>query len=271
MTREIFHNTRSNGYIEVALVRNKKKIYQTVHRLVAEAFIPNPDNKPHIDHMDGRRDNNNVENLRWCTPKENANNPITRIRQSGAQVEQAKEKWRKGCFDMRRKPVVQYSLDGDFIKEWESSSSAARSFVSNQRRVNCVSSKIAKCCRGEAYRTEGSIWVFKGNEGSVPSIVEKNCTSKNIRLNVHFPDGTSKIYDSINKAAKDLGIQNKTIRATNYSRRLGVSWELLNTHTFYENRWGGHRKKSITNDNRKVLENLEVIRRYEMIRTELVK
>jgi hypothetical protein len=65
------HN-RGNGYLFVALWKNNKGITHLVHRMVAEAFIPNPDRKPFINHKDGVKTNNNVENLEWCTKSENA-------------------------------------------------------------------------------------------------------------------------------------------------------------------------------------------------------
>ena len=66
----------------VTLSKESKIKRIRVHRLVAEAFIPNPENKPQIDHIDTNMENNNVENLRWVTPKENMNNPLTRKRHS---------------------------------------------------------------------------------------------------------------------------------------------------------------------------------------------
>lgn len=66
-----------NGGMQVQLRKDGKSHFRYVHRLVAEAFIPNPENKPQVDHIDTDTSNNNVANLRWATPKENANNTIT--------------------------------------------------------------------------------------------------------------------------------------------------------------------------------------------------
>lgn len=59
-----------DGYLEVGLYKNGKKYYR-IHRLVAMAFIPNPDNLPQVNHKDGVRDNNRHTNLEWCTAREN--------------------------------------------------------------------------------------------------------------------------------------------------------------------------------------------------------
>lgn len=65
------------GYLEVNLYRNNKTTHKKIHRLVAEAFIHNPDNKPCVDHIDTNKLNNLPENLRWCTYRENCNNPLS--------------------------------------------------------------------------------------------------------------------------------------------------------------------------------------------------
>ena len=66
-----------NKRCAVVLSKDGKINSVRVHRLVAEAFIPNPDNKPFIDHIDTDSTNNVVDNLRWVTAKENSNNPLT--------------------------------------------------------------------------------------------------------------------------------------------------------------------------------------------------
>lgn len=64
---------RGKGYMFVVLCVNGKRSNRSVHRLVADTFIPNPDNKPQVNHKDETRDNNRVENLEWVTIKENNN------------------------------------------------------------------------------------------------------------------------------------------------------------------------------------------------------
>lgn len=66
------------GYVRVKLNYGDRSKKVMVHRLVAMAFIPNPDNKPHVDHIDRNRSNNCVENLQWVTPKENAQLAVER-------------------------------------------------------------------------------------------------------------------------------------------------------------------------------------------------
>lgn len=62
--------SKNNGYLYVDLYQGNKRSKETVHRLVAEAFIPNPDNKPTVDHKDGNRQNNAISNLRWASYSE---------------------------------------------------------------------------------------------------------------------------------------------------------------------------------------------------------
>ena len=68
----------SKGYLRTTLYKNGQGKYYFIHRLAANAFIPNPNNLPCIDHIDRNYLNNSVDNLRWCTQKENMNNPLTR-------------------------------------------------------------------------------------------------------------------------------------------------------------------------------------------------
>ena len=81
-----------DGYILLCLSKDGSIKRYRVHRLVAEAFVPNPDNKPEIDHINTDRSDNRAENLRWATRKENANNPITRKHHKRVCSEETKRK-----------------------------------------------------------------------------------------------------------------------------------------------------------------------------------
>lgn len=95
----------SNGYRFVALSKNSKVKQHLIHRLVAAAFIPNPDNLPQVNHKDECIENNTADNLEWCSAKYNAN--------YGTRNERCYPK--KQC-----RPVNQLTKDGEFIKRWDS-------------------------------------------------------------------------------------------------------------------------------------------------------
>ena len=71
-------DTHENGYKRVQLMTDEGRKHYRVHRLVALMFIPNPENKPQVDHLNGIRQDNRLENLRWVNNKENMQNEITK-------------------------------------------------------------------------------------------------------------------------------------------------------------------------------------------------
>ena len=121
------------GYLRLGLSKDNIKSTHLVHRLVAEAFIPNPDNLPQVNHKDENKQNNCVDNLEWCDAKYNTN--------YGTRIE-------KYC-----KPVIQYSMTGNKIKTWKSATEASKSLNINQ-------SNITNCCRGLS-KSSGGFWKFK--------------------------------------------------------------------------------------------------------------
>ena len=150
-----------DGYIRVHLWKNCKGKVLAVHRLVAEAFLPNPDNKPEIDHINTIKTDNTVflnedgsinyekTNLRWVTKKENMNNPLTIKDLSKIRIgnENAKSIYRA---------VLQYTKDGKLIKEWASMNSAAR-------ELKISRSGICDCCNGRnrCKSYGGYVWKYK--------------------------------------------------------------------------------------------------------------
>ena len=136
---------RKDGYSVVGLWKNRKSKTCLVHRLVAQTFLPNPDNLPEINHIDENKENNRVENLEWCTSEYN-NNYGTRNERA------AKANTNGKC----SKKVLQFTLDGIFIREWPSTNECGRNGF-NQ-------TKVSACCRGERKTHKGYIWKYKIDE-----------------------------------------------------------------------------------------------------------
>ncbi|WP_293666520.1 NUMOD4 domain-containing protein [uncultured Parabacteroides sp.] len=140
--------TNSSGYHVVSL---KGKQY-FVHRLVAEAFIPNGDNKPCIDHINTITTDNRVENLRWVTHKENLLNPISHKRRLGAIRIKCSGKF--GVESSKHRKVFQYSLNGEFIKEWGCMSDACR-------ELNIDSGCMTRVCQKVEPQAKGYVWRYE--------------------------------------------------------------------------------------------------------------
>lgn len=142
------------GHSRVVLYKNQKRENRFVHRLVAEAFKPNPENKPYIDHINTSPWDNAVWNLEWVTSKENQNNPLTLKHFSEAKKGE-KNYWygKYGKDHHRSKPIMQFNLNGNFIKEWEC-------IYEIERELGIKHNNIIKVCKGERKTAGGYVWKY---------------------------------------------------------------------------------------------------------------
>ena len=127
----------TDGYCQVKLYKNGIKKLYYVHRLVADAFIPNPDNLPQVNHKDENPRNNRLFNLEWCTNEYNLNYGTRNQRSSSS----------------RSKSVKQYSLDGIFIDEYPSTHEVNRKLGFNQGLISAV-------CIGKYNQAYGYRWSY---------------------------------------------------------------------------------------------------------------
>lgn len=134
---------RGKGYLFVTLCKDGKKKNHLVHRLVAKSFIPNPLSLPQVNHKDCNPQNNRVENLEWCTQEYNINYGTRNEKVSRVLTNHPS----------KSKPVLQYTLDGQLVREWPSAMEAGRNSF-NQ-------GAISACCRGELTTYKGYKWVYK--------------------------------------------------------------------------------------------------------------
>lgn len=161
----------TKGYFFVCLSKNGKRSYKKIHRLVAEAFITNPENKPQVDHINGDKTLNITTNLRWATNAENCMNPNTvwkckrphteewkkkmsALRKGKSRPKQSIEAARKSHF----KPVMQYDKNGQMVKEYSCLTEASTSLGVSISAITNSISRNGTCC--------GYIWKWKKGDYS---------------------------------------------------------------------------------------------------------
>jgi len=138
-TRKLLRPAKdTSGYKFVYLYKNNSRKAISVHRCVALAFLPNPNNYPQINHRDEDKTNNFVDNLEWCDNKYNANYG-TRTKRSA---------------ESHQKPILQFDKKGLYLRDWSSITNASKD-------LNIQYSSISQCCSGHRGSAGGYIWKYK--------------------------------------------------------------------------------------------------------------
>lgn len=132
------HQTNA-GYLAVNLSKENKYTTFDVHRIVAQAFIKNPDGLPEVNHKDENKHNNAVDNLEWCDSYYNAI--------YGTKLERQKEKMSR--------PIIQYDKSGNPLKEYDSATQAEKEISGK------LTGAISKCINGRSKTAYGYIWKYK--------------------------------------------------------------------------------------------------------------
>jgi len=128
----------NRGYLRVNLNNHNKGKSFLVHRLVASAFILNPNNLPQVNHKDENKQNNNMENLEWCNNQYNIN--------YGTRKERISKK--------RGRKILQFDLNGKFIREWNGTCKASR-------ELNINEGNIWECCNNKRKTAGKYFWKYK--------------------------------------------------------------------------------------------------------------
>ena len=125
-----------NGYLRVSLSINNKYKSHLIHRLVAKAFVENPDNLPCVNHKDENQSNNHIDNLEWCSYKYNSN--------YGTAVERRSNK--------RSRPVDCYNTEGALVKHYKKVADAIKDLKLK------TGDKIRLVCNGQRKKAAGFVW-----------------------------------------------------------------------------------------------------------------
>lgn len=145
-----------NGYKRVVLSKNGKRKNYFVHRLVAMAFISNPNNLSIVNHKDENPSDNNVNNLEWCTQKYNINYGSAIKRSSeNRKGEKNPNYGKKGKHHPTSKPILMYDKEGNFIRQFDSISETNEYFNNKNAYSN-----VSTCLRGKCKTAYNYVFVY---------------------------------------------------------------------------------------------------------------
>lgn len=203
--------TNIQGYKKVTIydIYGKRKSL-SVHRLVCEAFHPNPDNKPEVNHIDEDKSNNRACNLEWVTSKENCNH--------GTRIERISK--------TKRKPVAQYTLDGELVRIWESVAE-----VSRQNGFD--SSTISKVARGKEKKAYNHLWKYIISEENNNCETEVKREVKDLSKPVAqltLNGELLRVYKSTHDAGRQTGFDYRSIGRAALGKRetaYGFRWKYI--------------------------------------------
>ncbi len=163
--KEMYLKKHNRGYRQVELTNGEERKTYLVHRLVAEAFLPNPQKYPQVNHIDEDKQNNAVSNLEWCTAKQNRNafalnHPNFYKRPRGSYKTRTPYKPRadrnrphKADKQRNRFKILQLTLDGRLVKVWDFAICAKWEHGYN-------STSIWECCEGKRRTAYGYKWQY---------------------------------------------------------------------------------------------------------------
>jgi hypothetical protein len=143
------------GYLSVGLSKQKKVKTHFVHRLVAEAFLCKKESSDQVNHIDGKKANNDTNNLEWCSASENIQHSYDKLGR------RTNSEWMKlhnpmsgqtGDLCQNSKRAYQYAMTGEFLKEWGSCEEAEREL--GVKHVSCA-------CRGDRRQVGGFLWSYE--------------------------------------------------------------------------------------------------------------
>lgn len=136
------------GYLEVNLRMNNTSSMKKVHRLVCEAFLSNPENKTQVNHINGIKTDNRLDNLEWCTNSENQKHSFSILGRKSVNY------GKFGSDNSKSKVIIRYTINNEYIDEFNGCYDAERKTGINKSNIN-------QCCLYKRNSAGGFIWRYK--------------------------------------------------------------------------------------------------------------